>query len=49
MTKMCNLFYLDFVEYHDIKCEILTMFSSIIWILSWKQFIIYWWWAWRRH
>jgi len=20
-----------------------------MWTLSWKQFIIYWWWAWWRH
>jgi len=25
------------------------MFSLSIWTISWKQFIIYWWWAWRRH
>jgi len=22
------------------------MFSWTIWTLFWKQFIIYWWWAW---
>jgi len=25
------------------------MFTWNIWTLSWKQFIIYWWWAWWRH
>jgi len=25
------------------------MFSWTIWTLSWKQFIIYWWWAWWKH
>jgi len=25
------------------------MFSWTIWTLSWKQFIIYSWWAWWKH
>jgi len=25
------------------------MFSWTIWTLSYKQFIIYWWWVWWRH
>jgi len=25
------------------------MFSWTIWTFSWKQFIIYWWWAWWKH
>jgi len=25
------------------------MFSWTIWTLSWKQFIIYWWWTWWRY
>jgi len=25
------------------------MFYWTIWRLYWKQFIIYWWWAWWRH
>jgi len=25
------------------------MFSWTIETLSWKQFIIYWWWAWWKH
>jgi len=25
------------------------MFSWIIWTLSWKQFIIYWWWVWWKY
>jgi len=25
------------------------MFSWTKWTLSWKQFIIYWWWTWWKH
>jgi len=25
------------------------MLYLTIWTLSWKQFILYWWWAWWRH
>jgi len=41
---MCGLYFAN-----KRKCVILVMFSWTIWTLSWKQFIIYWWWAWWRH
>jgi len=41
MTKICSFFIYILLK--------LVMFSWTIWILSWKSFIIYYWWAWSRH